>query len=739
MIQERSRACIFVVATFGLSVIVAVTDVRAQSASEQASATSETGELAEIVVTAQRREENLQSVPVTVNAFDARALADANVLSASDLTKLTPSLLAQPNATTVTTFLRGIGTAIAAAGNEASVAYYVDGIYYSRVDSGLMRLNDVERVEVLSGPQGTLFGRNSSGGLIQVITRDPQPGVAPTLDASIGYGNYQTTDANVYASSSLGSRVAADVALVVHDQSDGWGRDIFTGAQTYTDKHFDARTKLVFDVDDATKAKLAFDYEHADTPVGMSNRFFDYPQGYPDGSGRVPQIGFYDTQMDGPQYTRTDSWGVMGNIQHNFGTVTLSDTASYRHEAQAYGVDLDETPQNYLNAALPFKGEQESNELQLISNGKQWLNYVAGVYYLHQIQQYVPGSITGDILGGLDEVAYGHQNISSYAGYAQATAEVLPKLNLTLGGRYSRDELDAGGYVYLSGTGIPGSPVAVLVPPSSADSSFGKFTYKAALDYELIPDVHTYLSVSEGFKSATYSLFPFSNVPALPEVLTAYEIGAKTEWLDHRLRVNGSVFYYHIKDPQVDEILTPGSVTVANAQAAKDTGFDLESEAQITKYFSLRIGLSLLDAQYTDYPNAPTFPLNPAPPYGNLPAIAINANGQPLPYAPHTSVSVGAKYVLPSPIGQWELMANFYNNSGYSFNPDNLQRQPEYHLLDAQVAYTFPNTHVRVRAWGSNLTNTQYYTVGYEQQGSQGNVAAPAPPRMYGLAFEVSY
>jgi iron complex outermembrane recepter protein len=221
---------------------------------ESASTKSDDNQLAEIVVTAQKRSENIQDAPLSVTAFTGSALTAAGVTVVSDLGEVDSTLQFSAIGGLATVFLRGLGNPVATSGNEASVPIYIDDVYYSRLSPSFFDLANVNDVEVLKGPQGTLFGRNASAGVISIYTRDP--GNTPVIEGLVGYGDYATTTAQLYASVPITDRLAADISLSEYNQASGWGRNVYNGDQTDLNRSFTARSKILWKPTDYTTVKF---------------------------------------------------------------------------------------------------------------------------------------------------------------------------------------------------------------------------------------------------------------------------------------------------------------------------------------------------------------------------------------------------------------------------------------------------------------------------------------------------
>jgi iron complex outermembrane recepter protein len=694
----------------------------------------------EIIVTAQRREENLQSVPLTVSAFNVEALSAANVTSGMELYKLDSGVVLQEGYGVVTPFLRGIGSPLLSVGSEPSVAVYLDGVYNSRISPLLLRLNNIERVEVLDGPQGTLFGRNSSGGLINIITSDPKLGQEAALRGSIGYGNYNTVDATMLLSLPLGQAAAAEIAAVTHDQNKGWGYDPTTRRETFKDHSSAVRGKLAFALGDATHGVLTLEAGKSDAdPIGTQTHGAP-PAGYPDGSGKLPQIGLYDRLDNSPDSTITHTYAGTLKLDQEMSFATISNTFSLRRTPGTGAQDIDLSPQNYNYTDLQrFYANELSDELRLISIGTGPFKWTAGLYYFQTHQGFNPQALSGSLYGPtyVDFEIIGQSMVKSYAAYAQGTLQLGAATNLTLGIRDTHDKVSGEGEFAFCPQGLDGPCTATPGTFGSASSSYSKPTWKAALDHNFTADIMSYLSVSRGYKSAAFNTLPFSPTLIRPEVIDAYEVGVKSELFSRRVRFNGAVFYYDYKDPQITTVPTINLTEVRNAGSAVDKGVDFTAEALPIDNLSLRLGMTYLDTYYKKFDNAPVYDPDPNPPYGLLAPFSANVAGNRLVRAPQLTLTTGFQYTIPMVDGgRLVVGGNYYRNSGFYWDADNRLKQPAYGVLDANLAYTYPKENITLRLWGSNLTGTEYYSTVSETGTSGGYLGIPAPPRTYGVAVD---
>jgi iron complex outermembrane receptor protein len=732
------------------------------SVAQESTPISSSAQIEEIVVTAQRRTERAQDVPISVDTVDAAMLTDAHVTNALELSQVVPAVNIQYATGTYTPFIRGIGNPIAVAGNEASVSTYVDGFYIARVFADFLPLEDVEQIEVLKGPQGTLFGRNSTGGLINLVTRTPERD--PTIEGSVGYGNYNTTTGKVYASAPLGSSSAFSFSAIGEAQDDPWGHNVTTGQDVGRGDKWRLRAKLVSSLTDTTNITFSAGYAHVQnifTPAGgpAIGTTTGNPPGFP--PTKYQPIGFFDLRGNENPETRAKSFDTSLRIDQKLGELSLVSLTGYRNSRIFVFNDYDYTPINYFNATLPDKEKQVSQEIQLLSGPGSRLNWIAGLYYLHLESAYDAAVFSGLEFGGINAVLYGAQNTDSYSAYVQGTYEIVPKLKLTLGGRYTSDDVSGSGRTDIAAPGSsPLSAGAVIFPGTTTDvdRTFDKFTYRAALDFSVHEDILLYASVSSGFKSGVITTLPINTTPALPEVVKAYELGIKSELLDRKLRLNAAVFQIDVTDPQVQRIVAATN-EVVNAQGARSRGIEAELEAAVVPGLQVRASSTFLDAKYTSFQDAPfttgtnqlvngVVPGCSVPAAGNIdPAnggnvgyCPGNASGNKMSRTPTVTASLGLNWTVP--VGakfKLRLAPSLSYNSGFYWDPDNRTRQPSYSLLNFTATLATADNRWAVRAWASNLTNKHYYAYVAEQGDQTGNSSVPAAPRLMGAAIDFKF
>lgn len=701
-------------------------------------------QLEEIVVTAQKRAQNLQDVPVAVSAFTGDSLASRGITNIRELNSLTPGLQIAQGTGVALPFLRGIGSNASAVGNESSVAVYTDGLYFTRLPQGFLSLNNIERVEVLKGPQGTLFGRNSSGGVINIVT--PDPSFDFQGHGSAGLGRFDTFQGNIYLTGGLSDKVAIDLSTGGTYQRKGWGRNILTGRKVGFQNDFTARSKLLFQPGETTKFVLTGYYAYS----RVSTQGNTFP-GYTRGTYASPYIlettlpNFYDVASGVDGRNQTSGWGVSLRATQDIGSdVTLTSITGYTHEKELQPGDVDQTARPDGNYALHMRVNQVTQEFQL--NGKSGpLTWVTGLFYYNAVSEYNPSDFTGTLFTPRVQL-FAKQKAESYAAYGQATYEILPRLSLTAGLRFTNDKVSGNGradILDVSGNVIASFPT----PPDS--KTINRLTYRGAIDYKFTDNILSYFSYSRGYKSGGYNLIPFSAPPQRPETVDAFELGFKSDLFDRRLRFNMAAFYYKVADPQVQLIRT-GSIVLSNAESSRVKGIEFETQAVLAEGFNARAGLTYLDAKYKRYGYidpisgacidcAPSGPPNPNPPYGAVePLIDVVAGGNRLPMAAKLIFNIGADYTLKTSRGDFQWSVDFYHNSGYFYEPDNLLEQGAYDLLNAHFKYS-PTEDVAIRFWGKNLLDKKYISLGITQAGPPGYPFIAGAPRTYGIAVDFKF
>jgi iron complex outermembrane receptor protein len=647
--------------------------------------------------------------------------------------------------------IRGIGTSANGPGIEGQVAIYVDGVYYANASSGIMHLDDIARVEVLKGPQGTLFGRNTTGGLIQLVTKDPEQDVSGT--AQIGYGNYQDTTGNLYVTGGVSEKLATDLSVYYERQGQGYGTDIHDGDQVdQLSYDYAFRNKWLLKADDATEIRLSADYEQRESsylayhPVpegtwGAANALsFDIP---PFG-GPFNLAGPRGINMDFQPNGWVKSGGVGLNIKHDWGAAVFTSITAYRDALYRYDLDVDFTPVNGIDLSLVQGDRQFSQEFQLASNRASAIQWVTGLYYFYAKDQWDP---LGTELGGpvsaplpaIDVDSRDAEHTHSYAAYAQATTPLFEGTNLTTGARYTYETKAFGGN---QTTAFPGTPIPAIVAPVITGAypdhlHEDKPSFRVSIDHKFTADVMTYAAFNSSFKSGGYNNSVFSEKPYAPETLHSWEVGTKTEWLDRRLRLNGAIYYYDYTDIQVGYFVS-GSEAFTNGAKAKIEGGDVDFEAIVLPGLTVRGGVDYMHDRFISFPDAPfAIPGVTCTNTTNAPLCEGDASGHELPYAPTTTFNVGAEYATTVKGGELVMNLAYFHSSGFFSSPDNTIAQPRYGLLNASIAWTHPDGRLTAQLFGRNLTN-QLYALSIPET-PEGDVRTLGAPRTYGVALSYRF
>jgi iron complex outermembrane recepter protein len=755
--------------------------------------------LEEVVVTAQKRKQNLQETPLTVTAISGDSLAAVGVTTVQELNRVDTALQIGHATGTVTTFIRGIGNPVTTAGNEASVPVYIDDVYFVRAAFPFFDLASIDRVEVLKGPQGTLFGRNASGGVISIYSKDPNLR-ANDLDVRLGYGNFNTVTAKVYGNVAISDTLAANLSVSYRDQGDGWGKnkalvdplDTSKGYQPggldYWKGHsISGRGKILWQPTDTTSVKVIGYFEDSWDTIGVYARPFPgtvggtpdpahngFPLspgipgfGLPPAGGPysqvMPPLDFYDVSLPTkPEGDQSKGGGGSIRIDQGVGFADFVSISAYRKNTELYNSDGNYSPYTWLLYDLNIIDKQFSQEFQLKSKADAKFSWIVGAYYLDADGGFNPTTIYGDGanalgLAGVD--IYGKQKVKSYAGFTQATYPIVEMTNLTLGLRYTKDKVNGQGQTitrFLPGIGaLIGLPSDTLPGPVfQQDVSFSKVTWKASLDHKFTDKVMGYVSDSRGYKAGTFNTLPLDSAALNPEVVDAYEIGLKSEMADGRVRINGSLFWNDIKNPQV-QAQRNGLVFLENAGSARTKGAEFDLTALAAEGLTVRLAATLLDAKFRDFPAAPSYcpspvvpaaqcqALTPALPLapGNLNTIAVDATGNDLPYASKFKGTVGATYETNiENIGRAMFDLNGAYNSKFSWDADNLIQEPSHFLLDGSIALT-PRAFdkLTVQFWMKNMTGVKYNINYYAQASGSAFSSAPGAPRTFGGEVQMKF
>ena len=754
------------------SMAVAQSAAPAQTASPEADADESQTGLTDIIVTATRRSVNLQKVPGTIIALTSQSLKALNVEDVYDLPALVPGLVVQPSGGN-NMFLRGVGSA-STGFNEAQNAVYIDGLYLANPAASISSFSNLERIEVLKGPQGTLYGRNVTGGLISIITKEPSR--EPHADMSFGYGAYDTATFNYYGTGALSDTIAGSVAVFAQRQARGWTRNLFTGTTDQKSKEFGVQAKLQWRPSEGTKITASFMYDGGDRDFGFARQAAPGTLAS-DGTTYLGEYR-YVSRID-PQSPYKIYIGTL-KLEQDLGFATLMSLSGYQesHARTLFGGAQAGLGQPLAGLGVPTNDFLQndraiSQEFQLTSaKSASPLEWVAGLFYFDdksQLRLDTYNTCIGNVCapGFTPTRNDGHPTTKSYSAYGDATYRFLEATKLTVGLRYTDETrrlsgllsplqgrpnsvaaipVPAGGAVAL----MPGQPysvaiagVQVLQPGIPVEKHFSAVTYRIVLAQDFGENVHAYLSHNYGFKSGAYNANAFNNPPVNPEKLYAYEAGIKSELFDKRLRLNVSYFHYDYKDIQIRSSAAPappGNVFLLNIAKSTYDGVDVDFNLAVVEGLTINGGFEYLDARFKDYPGASCIKPGTGVASGvtiGLPVTTTcNLAGFQVPNAPRFSGAIGFIYALQTSAGKLSLSANDRFNVSYPMTPGGEIRQPKHHIVDASLLWTSPDRSYDIKLWGRNLLDE--YVYGTAQAGRD-FIVSPGAPRTYGVSVGVHF
>ena len=655
----------------------------------------------DIVVTARRREERLQDVPVSITAIGGDTLTKIGVSNTADLPAVVPGLRFPRSAQTVQPTIRGVGNRASGTGNESNVAMYVDGFYQPDSYAAAISLLQTQRVEVLRGPQGTLFGRNATGGLVNVITMDPGQDV--TGNVELRAGSFKELSGKAYLSGPISDAVAADIAVYGYRNS-GYIDDLVNGGKINPREAVAVRSKWVFDVADDTRLTLSASYTNDDDPSVYSYQPLNgNARGQLFGailptekrqaalsSGTMPKLKLNQTT-------------ATARLSHTMDWATLFIEGSYGRSESSYIADSDATTALLAGSDGRFVVTHQTAETRLVSEGSGPFQWIFGLFGFHANTKIDPlhlPTFTNQVLSS-ESFLRGDASVDSLAWFAEFNYQITPALRATLGGRYTYEErgFDARSDGRTVATGVTTTRTV------DRSISFGRFTPRGTIQYVFSPRANIYASYSKGFKSGVFNAGSIAGGSVAPESIQAYEVGFKTEPF-RGLLLNGSVFKYSYKDLQVSARDPNGISVFANAAAAKIKGGEVEAVATLGRDTRLRLGMSYLDATYTAFPNAQVF--IPLPNFAGNATATQDVSGKRLPQAPKWTVNSTLDHVQHFDGGDLGLALNAYYSAKFYWESSNRIAQPAFILLSGEVSWRFKNG-VKIAIWGENLANEDIF------------------------------
>ncbi len=733
------------------------------------------GTIEEIIVTAERRAENLQSVPVAVTAFTGENLDAQGIVDIKGITERTPGFtMGVFNPGQPQFYIRGIGSNEDGAGGDQSVIIFVDEVYIGRSAGSDLDLFDLERVEVLRGPQGTLFGKNVIGGAVSLVTKKPSEDNEHVLQGSFGNLNAMNIRGltsgqiaeNVYGKVSFSSRRRDGYVESQIDKFPQFFPNVSSNLLGNFDQHDinsdSFRSALRFVPSDRMEINVTANYSTMDR-AGPSYISIG-PGGIPFTADAAALPGYgnniHENLLEDPGKSTNDIWGFTGRVDYDINeSMTLTSLTSFRKVEAVQQWFLGTSNLNRLKlAAVPavsllINGSNDytddsdtfTHEFRL-SGSMDRFHFVTGVYYLNEKtdrNERAPGGLDfhdgeGAIARSTPVVDGGdlqENETDSYSVFGQISYDLTDELSVTVGGRQSWDKKD------ISRLGTPTSNAPGRIFDFKTGEDWSAFTGKLGIEWQATDDVFVYGTISEGYKSGGYQGLAGSELIAItpfdPEEALLYEIGAKTDFMNGRARLNAAIFYTDYTDLQILQLLVEtdsppeqsGQLITQNAADAEIQGVELEFTFLPFDNFIIQGSYTYLDTEFANF----FIPSGFRPPDGGTGTSADRA-GNALRNAPENAYNILFRYDMGFENGgSLGLQADFRHKDKVFQDPDVLEfaAVPEYDVVDLRASYIFPNGNIETTLWVRNAADEEYFLHNWPLQGS--GQATPAPPRTYGL------
>lgn len=738
-ILHRACAAASVIAIAWAAPVMAQTTADADVAAEEQAAPTDS-QVEDIIVTARKRAENLQNVPIAVTAFSGDALRDSQIVDLSQLAGRTPSFTLQTQGSLEQeAFIRGVGTVrLTSATADPSIGLFINEVYIGRRGAATPPIFDLERVEVLRGPQGTIFGKNVVGGAVSMITAAPDNEFGAA--ASISAGNYGSLQSEGHITGPLSETLSARVA-VFQNRHDGYSRNIVNGQELEDLEGYAGRLSLLFTPNDDLRISFVADASH-DEGGGQARHAVDDPTRPGTGPITTGQLSKDPRTTETPyqQYNRRDTYGFTGRIDYDtsFGTITYLGALRLGESGQRFSQAGADSPPSFTSSVLTQAEKYNglTQELRLASKQGNTFRWLLGLYYLREetdrssqntATSFIPGGpgSTRDSLDG-DNIFIQNGVAQNYAAFGELEYDLLSNLTVSVGGRYTIDHKDMDAVARVLSFGPAGdilSPAPLRTPYDiTVEKTWREFTPRAALEWRATNNILVYASAAKGFKGGGWQSATSDPITAAraydPETAWNYEIGIKSDLFDRRVRLNIAAFRLDFKDLQVeqlDDVLL--TTVVANAADAKIQGVEVEAQLVVTEGLRLSASGSVLDAKYKDYVDA---------------TRNLDFTGNRLLRTPDYQYSIGADYTLPvSDDFEIKAHADYTYQDMFFYGPDNTNFEPGYGLLDARIGFGSRDDGWAITVFGKNLTNKLYRTSVIPFLGDEASLYGA--PRTYGV------
>jgi iron complex outermembrane receptor protein len=710
-------------------------------------------QLEEVVVTAQKRSESLQDVAISIAVVSGAELAALNKTQITDLTRLVPGFTFAEGTSDAgrNILIRGIGTNSFSRSVDLSVGTVVDNVASGSLSGSILDFSDVQRVEVLRGPQGMLFGKNSSAGLLNITTHNPTPELATGFRAA--YGSKNLVNLYGYVSGPIVEDELLGRISMYSNTSDPLIENEYPGGDDFNDRdEWGGRAKLRWLVND--ELDLQLNYTHIDRDhtccVAALRQVADGSVADREGGPVGPKNDKVLDNDTSKGTTKVDIYSLEAN--YTLGDFLLTSISAYTNE-NVYGAARAD---DYLRTALPLndsweKYEQYTQELRITSPAEGTFTYVAGLYYFYKkidrtFERYidlygidfapVPDS------GALSVTNDGRTDSESFAGFGQITWHATERSRLSVGGRYNFDQLGHKQTVgYFPGT-LPEAPPGSIDQKTHDQAG----SWRVIGEHDIADDAMVYASIAKGYKGPGSNSLPSGptsgDVFVDPEIPTSYEIGIKSQWLDNRLRVNAAAYYSEFKDFQASAQVAgafPPLFFLTNAGKLETQGMELEVNAQVTDNFEVQASLAYTDATFADWPDAPC--------YARQTEAQGCVNGEQdlsgarMPNSPKWSTYLAGTYYIPIPSMPFDgfTSLNFFYRDEVQFDTANnpLLVGDPYNTFDLYTGIAARDGRYRIQFYVQNLFD-QFYPASIGGQETVGVEAAHILEYTYERRFGVS-
>ncbi len=687
-----------------------------------------------IIVTALRQRESLQQTPAAISVLGHQTLHYDAIQVLDEVSSRVPGLtvssfsLGQP-----TIHIRGIGSNDDGAAMDNSVVVFIDDVYMGRITGINQAMFDMERVEVLRGPQGVLYGKNVIGGAIRLTSKSPIE--EPQLRLKLSAGNYNHQQVNVVANGPLSTESLLARVAIQGTKRDGWQHNIVLGGdKQHAANDWGIRGQLQYAVSDELALLWSVDYSQDN--LNSSGRI-PVRGGTPllvlDGSGYRLATDIFAGLGGDPEhatnsvegFTDRTLAGFTQRLSYQFERVNFISISAWRGTQFQWLEDSTGLPASSSRQTVSvFDDEshrQFSQELRWSTAADSPLSYVAGLYYLYEHTE----RNESFLFQTATDISDQDNRTESFSAFGQVNYFILPALKISLGGRYTYDQK------HLRQTAVSGGTPSIIREDFQLSNSanWEDFLPQMTLSFNAAKDLMLHAGVSRGLKSGGFQGVPGTRALAMTEILPEhawnYELGIKSEWFDNHLRLNIAGFYTDYRDLQVVQFQTMdrfGVFQTSNAASATVKGIEIETLAQITNYFSVSSSYAYLNATYDDFNDLQ----------------GRDFSGSRLRQAPKNTASIGVQYKRPLPLGSLRLRADYRYQSESFREPDNtIARLPAYRLVDANISFLAPEQQWELSLWAKNLLDERYISHLYVLGGN--DYALYGTPRQYGLSLSWNF